>query len=24
MIDPAQPGAKTDLSYSKILELVEM
>ena len=24
MIDPAQPGANTDLSYSKILELVEM
>ncbi len=24
MIDPAQPGAKTNLSYSKILELVEM
>ena len=24
MIDPAQPGANTDLSYSKILELAEM
>jgi hypothetical protein len=24
MIDPAQPGANTNLSYSKILELVEM
>jgi len=24
MIDPAQPGAKTDRSYSKILELVEL
>jgi hypothetical protein len=24
MIDPSQPGANTDLSYSKILELVEI
>ena len=24
MIDPAQPGSNTDLTYSKILELVEM